>query len=79
MKKVKRPLCDTTSENPKCHLHIPQPRKGIYVLSIIVQGLLEKRRSEGNGPQKNTPNPNTPIRGTKFDGGENLEGNLERN
>jgi hypothetical protein len=24
----------TTSKNPKCHLHIPQPKKGIYVLNI---------------------------------------------
>ncbi len=53
------------SENPKCHLHIPQLRKGIYVLNIIVQGLLEKRKSEGKGPQRNTQNPNAPIKGTK--------------
>jgi len=65
MKKVIKLLCETTSENPKCHLHIPQPRRGIYVLNIIVQGLLDKKRSEGKGPQRNTQNPNGPIRGTK--------------
>ncbi len=64
-KKVIRPLCETMNENPKCHLHIPQPRKGIYVLNIIVQGLLEEKRSEGKGPQRNTQKPNVPIRGTK--------------
>jgi hypothetical protein len=64
---VIRPLCETTNENPKCHLHIPQPRKGIYVLNIIVQGLVEKKKkSEGKGPQRNTQNPNAPIRGPKI-------------
>jgi len=46
-KKVIKPLCKTISENPKYHLHIPQLRKGIYVLNIIIQSLLEKRRNEG--------------------------------
>jgi hypothetical protein len=46
------PLCKTMNENPKCHLHIPQPKKGIYVLNIIIQSLLEKRRNEGKGPQR---------------------------
>jgi hypothetical protein len=64
MKKEIKHLCKM-SENPKCHLHIPQLRKGIYVLNIIVQGLLEKRKSEGKGPQRNTQNPNAPIKGTK--------------
>jgi hypothetical protein len=36
MKKVIRPLCKTTSDNPKYHLHIPQLKKGIYVLNIII-------------------------------------------
>jgi hypothetical protein len=63
MKKVIKPLCNTI-ENPKCHLHIPQPWKGIYVLNIIVQGLLETRKSEGKGPQRNTQNLNAPIKGT---------------
>jgi hypothetical protein len=35
-KKVIRPLDEIMSENPKCHLHIPQPRNDIYVLNIIV-------------------------------------------
>jgi hypothetical protein len=39
-KKVIRPLCETMNENPKCQLHIPQLKKGIYVLNIIIQCLL---------------------------------------
>jgi hypothetical protein len=35
-------MCKITNENPKCYLHIPQPRKGIYVLNIIIQNILEK-------------------------------------
>jgi len=27
---------ETTNENPKCHLHIPQHIKNTYVLNIIV-------------------------------------------
>jgi hypothetical protein len=54
MKKVIKPLCKRTSENPKCHLHIPQPRKGIYVLNIIIQGLMEKRKMKKRDP-KGTP------------------------
>jgi hypothetical protein len=42
-KKVIKPLGEAMSENPKCHLHIPQPRKGIYVLNIIIQNILDKR------------------------------------
>jgi hypothetical protein len=61
MKKVIRPLCETMNENPKCHLHIPQSRKGIYVLNIIIQNM-DKRRNEGKGPQRNTQNLNAPIR-----------------
>jgi hypothetical protein len=30
MKKIIRFLGKTMSENPKCHLQIPQPKKGIY-------------------------------------------------
>jgi hypothetical protein len=36
-------LFETISENSKCHLHIPQLRKGIYVLNIIIQNILEKK------------------------------------
>jgi hypothetical protein len=39
------------------HAH-PQPKKGIYVLNIIIQTILEKRKNERNGPEKNTQNPN---------------------
>ncbi len=45
------------NENPKCRLHIPQHRKGIYVLNIIVQSIFEKRGCEGRGSQRNTQNP----------------------
>jgi hypothetical protein len=46
MKKVIKPLCETISENPKYNLHISQLKKGIYVLNIIIQSLLEKRKNE---------------------------------
>jgi len=36
----------------------PQSLKRIYVLNIIIQNISEKRRSEGNGPQKNIQNLN---------------------
>jgi len=53
MKKIKikviKPLSKITSENPICHLNIPQPRKGIYLLNIIIQNIMEKRRCEGKG------------------------------
>jgi len=42
------------SENLKCHLHIPKLKNNIYVLNIIIQNILEKRRCEGKGYQKNT-------------------------
>jgi hypothetical protein len=45
MTKVIRPLHET-NENPKCHLHIPNLGKGIYVLNIIIQNILEKKKSE---------------------------------
>jgi hypothetical protein len=51
------------NENFKCRPHIPQHKKNIYVLNIIIQNLLEKRRNEGKGPQRNTQNPNAPSRG----------------
>ncbi len=41
------------NENPKCHLHIPQPKKGTYVLNIIIQSILEKK-NEGKGHLKNS-------------------------
>ncbi len=48
----------------KCHLHIRQPKKGIYVLNITVQNIMEKR-SVGKRPQMNTQNLNAPNKGTK--------------
>jgi hypothetical protein len=62
MKKVIKPLNKITSENPKCHLHIPQPTKGIYVLNIIIQNMMEKRGCEGKGSRRNTQNLNVPNR-----------------
>jgi hypothetical protein len=64
-KKIIRPLSETTNENPKCHLHIPQSKKGIYVLNIIIQNILEKKRCEGKGLQRNTQNSNALNRGTE--------------
>jgi len=51
------------NENFKCHPHIPQPRKGIYVLNIIIQNLLEKRRNEGKGTSKEHQKPYASSRG----------------
>ncbi len=36
MEKVIKFMGKTTNENLKCHLHIPQFRKGIYVSNIII-------------------------------------------
>jgi hypothetical protein len=60
--KGNKAFVQNNNENPKCHLHIPQPRKGIYVLNIIIQSILEKK-SEGKGPQRNTKNLNAPSKG----------------
>ncbi len=46
------------SDNPKCHLHNPQPWKGIYMLNNIIQGILGKKGCEGKGSQGNTQNLN---------------------
>jgi hypothetical protein len=43
----------------------PQLKKGIYVLNIIVQGIMEKNICEGKGSQGNTQNVNAPNRATK--------------
>ncbi len=42
------------NENPKCHLHIPQPRKGIYVLNIIVQNISMGRKKMNKKDPKGT-------------------------
>jgi hypothetical protein len=39
------------NENPKCHLHIPQPRKGTYVLNIIIQNILKKKKMKEKDPK----------------------------
>ncbi len=68
------------NENHKCHLHIPQLKKGIFVLSIIIQSILQKRKCEGKGPQKNIQNPITPLIGIqKPDGSKCPEDNQARN
>jgi len=40
--------------------------KTIYVLNIIIQSILEERKCERKGSQKNVENPNFPNRGTKI-------------
>jgi hypothetical protein len=77
MKKVIKPLCETTNENPRCDLHIPQHKKGIYMLNIIVQNLLEKKTKEID--PKNIQNPNALTTVHKLDGGKNLENNTKEN
>jgi hypothetical protein len=61
--KNSRLLCKTMNENPKCHMHIPQSRKNIYVLNIIIQSILEKKKNEKKGHQRNTQNPNVANKG----------------
>jgi hypothetical protein len=59
MKKIVNPLCETMIENPKCHLHIPQPRKG------SVEHHHPKhlgKKNEKKKPQRNTQNPNALVR-----------------
>jgi len=63
-KKVITPMGETISKNPKCHLHIPQLRNGIYVLNIFVQSS-KKKRCEEKGSQGNTQNPKAPNMGYK--------------
>jgi hypothetical protein len=75
MKKVIRLLHETTSENPKSQMHIPQPKKGIYVLNIIIHNILEKEKMMENYP-KGTPKTLMPlVRVQKHDGGDNHESN----
>jgi hypothetical protein len=61
MKRIIKHLNETMNINFKCHPHIPQPRKNIYVLNIIIQSMLKERRNEGKGPQRNTQNLMSPI------------------
>ncbi len=53
-------------------MHIPQLRKGIYVLNIIVQTSCKKEVKEKD-PKTLTP----PVGVHKLDGRENPEGNLK--
>jgi hypothetical protein len=45
----------TMSENPKCHLHIPQLKKDIYVLNIIVQSLFREKKMRRKKTLKKHP------------------------
>jgi hypothetical protein len=74
-KKVISFLNEIMNDNPKCHLHILQPWKGIYMLNNIVQGILGKKGCEAKASRGNTQNLNAPNKGTKPNGGENLKGN----
>jgi hypothetical protein len=79
MKKVIKFMGKTTNENLKCHLHIPHFRKGIYVLNIIIQIIIGKRRSEIKGPQGGTPKTLMPLtKVQKPDGSKNPKGNPKR-
>jgi hypothetical protein len=53
--------------------------KGIYVLNIIIQNILEKIGCEAKGSQRNAQNLNTPNMGTKTRWGENPKGNSKGN
>jgi len=44
MEKVINLMGKTTNENLKCHLHIPQFKKNICVLNIIIQIIMEKKK-----------------------------------
>ncbi len=55
----------------------PQLKKGIYMLNIVVQNLLEKIRVKEKDP-KAMPKTLMPLAWVqKLDGSENLEGNFE--
>ncbi len=79
MKKIIKYQRETMNENPKCHLHIPQPRKGIYVMNIIAQNIFEKRKNERKDP-KGTPKILMPLAWVqKPNGSKNPESNPEGN
>jgi hypothetical protein len=44
------------------------------MLNIIIEDILEKKRCERKGPQRNTQNLNAPNKGIKSDGGKNPKG-----
>jgi hypothetical protein len=75
-------MSKTTNENPKCHLHLSQPKKSIDVLNIIVQSILEKKECEGKGSIKVLGVPKTIMPPTgilKPDGSKNPNGNPKTN
>jgi hypothetical protein len=77
MKKVIKLLGEIMNESFKCHLYIPQPRKGMYVMNIIGQCILEERICEGKKSQENTKMLIPPIGIHKPNGGKNYDNNLE--
>jgi hypothetical protein len=77
-KKVIRPWAEIMNDNPKCHLHIPQFRKDIYVLNIIKAS--KKKKDAKEKYLKGTPKTLMPPMGVqKPDESKNLENNPERN
>ncbi len=72
-------LCDTTRENPKCHMHIPQSKKNIYVLNIIIQSILEKKKMKKKDTKGTPKTLMPPIGVQKPNGSKNLKGNFKRN
>jgi hypothetical protein len=62
-------------KNLECHLHIPQLKKGIHVLNIIIQGLLKKKRCEKKDPKGTPKTLMPPIRVWKPNESKNFKGN----
>jgi hypothetical protein len=48
---------ETMNESPKSHLHIPQLKKDIYVLNIIVQSLFGEKKMWRKRTPKEHPKP----------------------
>lgn len=69
----------TTNENFECHLHSPQFRKGICVLNIIIQVIMEKKNLKEKDP-KGTPKTFMPLaKVQKPNGSKNLGSNPKKN
>ncbi len=62
------------NENLKSHLHIPQSKKNIYVLNIIIQNISKKEDVKERGSKGTPKTLIPPIRVHKY---ENPENNLE--
>ncbi len=72
-------LLGETSENPKCHLHIPQFKKGIHVCEHHCPRHPRKKKDAKESDLKGMPKTLMPLIGvSKLNGGENHEGNFER-